>query len=477
MNKVLQLKSKFYIRADASAKIGLGHLVRCIALAQMLSKNFDITFVCSEIPEQLQIEIKALGFELQLINNELTFLESLCPHDLVILDSYSLNTTYQKEIKAKGAKLICIDDLHDKEFYADLIINHAPGVSKIDYQAQSYTRYALGPTYVLLRPSFLAHARETTIKENRKKVILICFGGLDFKNLTHLALNAAIEFSQFEKIIVVTGSSFSHYETIAALIDRDQRIRHFHAIDETKMLNLMGEADIVLIPSSGILLEALSVGTQIISGMYAENQRLLFERYKKSNAFISAENFTAEAVNAAIQKSLEQTEPPKKVFDGFSGKRLQTEVLSIVLNLRKATIADSKLLFDWVNDKDVRLNAIDKKTILWENHEIWYEKKLSSSEAHIFILELLGIAIGQVRYEQKEGYWVIDYSLDAAYRGRGFGKFLLSESLTYFSGEKIKAYVLPQNIASSHVFKALHFMEAQDEKVTDVRCKIYKLYL
>ena len=52
------MKPKVYIRADGSHDIGLGHLIRCIALAHMLKNDFDITFVCKEIPEKIKSDWK-----------------------------------------------------------------------------------------------------------------------------------------------------------------------------------------------------------------------------------------------------------------------------------------------------------------------------------------------------------------------------------------------------------------------------------
>ena len=42
---------------------------------------------------------------------------------IVVLDGYHFDTNYQTKIKQKGCKLVCIDDLHDKHFVADIIIH------------------------------------------------------------------------------------------------------------------------------------------------------------------------------------------------------------------------------------------------------------------------------------------------------------------------------------------------------------------
>ena len=44
------MKGLVKVRADGSAEIGLGHLVRCIALAEMLQDDFDIEFCSMAMP-------------------------------------------------------------------------------------------------------------------------------------------------------------------------------------------------------------------------------------------------------------------------------------------------------------------------------------------------------------------------------------------------------------------------------------------
>ena len=149
------MKEKVYIRADGSSNIGLGHIIRCVSLAHMLKDKFMIHFFVLEIPEALKSEIVQNEWNITVIEKELDFLSELKGNEIVILDGYLFNSNYQKQIKNKGCKLVCIDDFHDQRFYADLVINHAPGVSKEDYKGEQYTKYLLGPDYALLRPEFL----------------------------------------------------------------------------------------------------------------------------------------------------------------------------------------------------------------------------------------------------------------------------------------------------------------------------------
>ena len=127
------MKQKVYIRTDGSPEIGLGHVVRCVSLAHMLKNDFTIHFFVLEIPDSLKNEITQNGWDVTFIDRESDFLNKLTGNEIVVIDGYQFDSEYQKEIKSKGCKLVCIDDFHDQHFYADLVINHAPGVSKDDY--------------------------------------------------------------------------------------------------------------------------------------------------------------------------------------------------------------------------------------------------------------------------------------------------------------------------------------------------------
>jgi UDP-2,4-diacetamido-2,4,6-trideoxy-beta-L-altropyranose hydrolase len=310
------MKPKIFIRADGSKNIGLGHLVRCTALAYMLKNDFEISFFCVEIPESISEEIYNSGFGLVELQNENQFFEQLIQKPIVVLDGYHFDTDYQKRIKSKGCKLVCIDDLHEKEFVADLIINHAPGIIPQDYCAQSYTQFALGLEYALLRPAFLEQAKKTR-KIDKVETILISFGGSDFLDLTQQTLRIVLEFAQFKTIIVVTGASYNKSESFQQLITSDMRIKHRHAINEQQMLETMLEAELAIVPASGVLFEALAAGLSLISGYYTNNQLSIYNGFNQKSWFFDAENFSD--IKSTIMESLKGELHPRTItIDGLS---------------------------------------------------------------------------------------------------------------------------------------------------------------
>lgn len=130
---------------------------------------------------------------------------------------------------------------------------------------------------------------------------------------------------------------------------------------------------------------------------------------------------------------------------------------------RKAIENDVELFFNWVNDPDVRRNALNQENISWENHVNWFNNKINNSETQMYILYFGVIPLGQIRIDKIENVWQIDYSIDKNQRGKGIGKKLvrlLFESLN--TDTKLVASVKKENIPSLKVFESLGFNKTMD---------------
>jgi UDP-2,4-diacetamido-2,4,6-trideoxy-beta-L-altropyranose hydrolase len=460
-----------FIRADGSQKIGMGHMIRCISLAHMIKSTFRIVFVCKEIPQQTIEELRLSNFELIQILSEDTFFELLKNRQTVVLDGYTFDINYQKRIKELSCNLICIDDLYNQEFIADLIINHAPGVISSNYKTSEGTDFALGHEYALLRPAFLKQAAKKKEFETYAR-ILICFGGADAKNLTESILKIVLTYG-FLDINVITGPAYKINDSMIRLIESDKRINHYHALQENELLEVMLNSDVAIVPSSGILFEALAAGCKVISGYYVSNQVPNYNGYKKLNAIIDAKDFTEEPVRNAIDNISQDVN--KQLIDGNSGTRILNKIRSVIVKIRPADVKDSLLLFNWANDDLVRNNAINKERILWENHSKWLEGKLVDSNSKIFIMEMNQVPVGQIRYDKQDDAWIIDYSIEDCFRGFGLGKELLKKTIPFFADFKLRAFVNTTNIASICLFKRQNFKFLHEEKIANENYLIFEL--
>ncbi|MBN1185616.1 MAG: UDP-2,4-diacetamido-2,4,6-trideoxy-beta-L-altropyranose hydrolase [Bacteroidales bacterium] len=463
------LKTLVYIRADGNEKIGLGHLVRCLALAQMIKAEYNITFFCHSIPNIFENELRDGGFKLARIVNEDEFINLVTHDNIVILDGYNFSTDYQKTIKKKGAKLICIDDLHNKVFFADLIINYTPGIVPKDYKAQPYTIFALGLNYVLLRQNFLAQTKKTRYFKN-SGVVFICFGGADPKELTIKTLRFVSELQKFEKIIVVTGIAFNKTSKFVQLLLTDKRIDHRQNLNAKQMLDAFLEANIAIVPTSSLFFEALASGCKVISGITVENQRHVYENCRKAKIFFDAGLFSIIELGKAIKEALMTPLKSKKIINGGSKERILKLIdqlnNELIITLRDVRKEDLEITHKWASNIKVRQYSLNRHQISFTEHTNWFSEKLGNPFCFYYIAEYKGTPIGSVRFDIISDESLISYLIDPDYHGKGFGQILLKKGIERFLEDylipfcKIKVIsgeVLKSNIPSIKSFERLGF--------------------
>jgi UDP-2,4-diacetamido-2,4,6-trideoxy-beta-L-altropyranose hydrolase len=455
---------KMFIRVDGNDQIGLGHLVRCVALAQMLKEDFNITFVCKEILDPTRNEIVKLGFSLITINNEDSFLSALTGNEIVVIDHYGLDSTYQEKIKDKNCKLVCIDDLHNKAFFADLIINPAPSVRPGHYQAQVYTQFALGLDYVLLRPEFFGQMQKAMTDEPTQTVF-VCFGGADSKNITQTVVDILEKDTRFKKIIVVTGSAYNHLDQLKRKIDR-KRFALYHGVDAKKMAVLIAKAQLAIVPASGILQEVIAVGSKIISGMYVENQKYVFENYKSLGAFVSAEDFSVEHLTSAIDKAFQDRSERKILIDGKSPERLLNTFLQLAkedaVTIRNADKNDLNKTFEWASNAEIRKFSFNRNAINFDEHKKWFDNKMRDENCFYYLGTFNNELFGSIRFDVVGDEAKISYLVDPRYQNKGLGTILLKKSLNLFVKQNLDVLsvwgeVFNKNIASMKAFQKLGY--------------------
>ena len=288
------MKNNIILRVEANVTIGLGHLVRCISLADMLAESFNITFVCVEMPISFVSNLKNVGYDVIFLDNndDDIFLQILTSGDIVVLDGYDFGFSLQKKIRGKALKLVVIDDIPSGNYTADLIINHSPNVKPTDYKViNNDCFFALGFDYAMIRNAFIKQALKPRVYREINS-LLVCFGGADKLNLTERAVKEATKFQTFKKINLVTGPAYEISESLIELINNDSRINHYKDISDEQMKNLMLETDIAILPTSGLLFEAIACKARIIFGMYSDNQQLLYNLLRESKNGVDAGCFS-----------------------------------------------------------------------------------------------------------------------------------------------------------------------------------------
>lgn len=255
--------NKIFFRADADAKIGFGHFIRTLALANMLRDDFECVFFTSS-PTNYQIdEVKKICKLIELPEGDSKFdefLTYLTGTEIVFLDNYFFSSEYEKKIKNIGCRLIVLSTPTNHHF-ADVVLNYLE-TDYSKYSVEPYTKIYAGKEWTILRQPFLLPFDDT---KRKKDSVVISFGGTDQYCLT-------------EKVI--DNIKCKHISVICTSRINASRIQFFkeHGIDVYVDVSAETVAkefethEFAILSSSTICIEALSRGCKVLAGYYIDNQ-------------------------------------------------------------------------------------------------------------------------------------------------------------------------------------------------------------
>ena len=219
------------IRVDASRQIGSGHVMRCLSLAAQLQKEYDaqVCFIMRQLAGNLfslvqdkgysvlplpaeQQEQKLAGYEkwltvpLELDAKEtIDKLEAIGPVDLLVVDSYAIDVTWENTVRPYVKKIMVIDDLANREHDCDLLLDqnlYEDMHTRYNHLVPSKCQLYLGPKYALLRDEFYEARRALRHRNGSIQNILVFYGGVDATNETMKALRALEKIRNADSVTV-----------------------------------------------------------------------------------------------------------------------------------------------------------------------------------------------------------------------------------------------------------------------------------
>lgn len=309
-----------FFRADGNEIIGLGHIMRCLSIAQELKcAGEECVFIMADrnpafIVKNAGFEVFVLNTDFRNMHNELKHLisflkqkNSLC----IIVDSYYVTEEYL-EVLRKFCLVIYVDDLAVSAYPVDVLVNYNIYGEEIDYVKMYHDKnlvvpkLLLGPKYAPLRSIF-----KNLKKKQQSKIvkdILISTGGSDSN---HLALKIAqylvdCEMNLNYKYHFLLGAMNSD---IVGLSEIKEKLPDFIEIHQNikRMPQLMQNCDIAVSAAGSTLYELCACGIPTITYVLADNQILGAHTFAQKGIMLyvgdcrSNENFI-EHIMQAIEK-------------------------------------------------------------------------------------------------------------------------------------------------------------------------------
>jgi UDP-2,4-diacetamido-2,4,6-trideoxy-beta-L-altropyranose hydrolase len=490
MEAEAQAKPHIIIRADGNAAIGFGHLMRALAFAahakkltsvKMLVRNPDS--IAQNACEMYSVELADIS-EISL-DKEAEFVGKMAGiGNVVFLDGYNFDEAYQEMVKKQGAFLVCMDDHHDRFFWADSVVN----VSEINNPAlvrrDVGTRLAFGLRYALLRPEFSAPIAH----HKRSDEVFVCFGGgAETIPLVAKTLNA-LQLATFkpQKIRVVLNTKV--IPALTQLVEEEHHnlpIELISNLSAIEMRDLMINSRIGICSSSTVSLECRAVGLPVAAGYFVANQQGIYKSLLQNHEIAELGNLqeisAAQLAEKISQLWVEDTKYQTSILHPAEIERnykslIESWFTELDFSIRDAEVHDVEQYLKWANQPDVRQNAIHTEPILPENHYKWFASRLKSDTTHLFVGMWKGRAVGQIRFDLTDQVWEIDYSVDANFRNRGFGELLIRKGmhrlLQLINGDtEVWGLVKFENHSSAAVFKKANFIEHDTLERSGVRLR------
>ncbi|MDH5523664.1 MAG: UDP-2,4-diacetamido-2,4,6-trideoxy-beta-L-altropyranose hydrolase [Desulfobulbaceae bacterium] len=330
------------LRADGGAQIGLGHAMRALALAHILSGVCQVALATRMMPDVLKERYRACGAEVvdlssvEVIHEPEFICQQVPDASIIIMDGYGFNAEYQSMMGSAGMRVVVVDDMGGDNFSADMIINHSPGVQSQDYRVLDQTHLCLGLDYAILQPVFINQG--SAKEESSSGHVFLNMGGADPQNMTAMVLEALKHVPVISRIDVVVGGVNQHFDKLAKMADQNfGLIRLHHDLTPEQMARLMRSADVGVCPSSTVAIEACACTLPLIVGWLVDNQYSIYRGLVKRELALGVDDLNhfdealfVDQVTSLMSDNMLSAHIRNKQISTFSG--------SSAINLRRCIL-------------------------------------------------------------------------------------------------------------------------------------------
>lgn len=192
----------------------------------------------------------------------------------LVVDSYALDSKWEKYQRPYVGKLMVLDDLADRPHDCDLLLdqNYYRNMDRrYEGLVSSACKMLLGPQYALLRPEFHQAKKDLRKRDGKIRRILVFFGGSDPTNETKKALEAIKLLNRPEIAVdVVVGAANPHQEEIKSICSELPNTTFQYQVEN--MAELMAAADLAIGAGGATTWERLYLELPTIAIAVAENQ-------------------------------------------------------------------------------------------------------------------------------------------------------------------------------------------------------------
>ena len=347
-----------YIRADGNTQIGMGHIMRCLSIAEAavsLGAEYEPVFLiadegCRGMIEERGFHATVLHTDYKNMMSELPRLKKLLDQerDILLVDSYQANTAYFEAV-LELAFTVCLEDMGEP-YPVDLLINYNLYAPKLreKYRLNGKTlNTLLGAAYMPLRSVFQKDI-EYYVKEKVTDV-MITTGGSDPYFAAGAFVDAFLSAERGfcdgddETVItwhIVSGPFNAFAERLKENYGGYGNVVIHEGLKDLKAL--MKRCDVVLTATGSTVYEVSAIGVPMIAFYFAENQRQGAEELAELTDIVNAGCFcddrdcvigkTVEALKKCVNNKEYRMllyKQERRLIDGKGAGRIASEIFRL----------------------------------------------------------------------------------------------------------------------------------------------------
>ena len=352
-------------RADTAPRIGMGHLMRCLTLADVAaSTGAQVDFISRQHAQTQAAHVRERGHRLAWLPFSPAFdlaatTDGGCdyrawlgespatdatqtaqlmaargqPPDWLVVDHYGVDPQWEQVLRSHCKRLMVLDDFAGRPHACDLLLNQSlmdgAGEGGLPHQL-------LGPSYALLRPEFAQAHQRARQRQEAIFSVLVAFGGSDPEDFTTAAVEAAVAALPGARIAVVLGANYANSQALQRRWSDDGRVG-FH-VNSDKVCELMEWADLGIGAAGGMTWERCAVGLPSIAVPVVANQEGIAQGVQRAGAAMVVQK--DQATSAGMARAItELTNAPGKLkslsraalrlVDGMGAHRVWTRMMEV----------------------------------------------------------------------------------------------------------------------------------------------------